>query len=168
MRSALLHCYLSLSHTGRALSCVSDFGRSESPPCAAIWAVLMRLCSRGGRYGPPVLRTAVCGARLKLARRAYISYGVVTRSQERCGSSLLSVRFRIAAAASGLVARAWAWPRSHSSHDGSHLYGQALVRGVGGTELSTRRCRSAAPAGFPGRGWEHRPSRPRCRPPCKL
>ena len=37
----------SLSHTGRALSGISDFGLSESPPCAAIWAVLMRLCAVG-------------------------------------------------------------------------------------------------------------------------
>ena len=37
----LQHCYLSLSHTGRALSGINDFGLSESPPCAAIWAVLM-------------------------------------------------------------------------------------------------------------------------------
>ena len=43
MRSALLHCYLSLSPTRRALSGIRDFGLSENenPPCAAIWAVLM-------------------------------------------------------------------------------------------------------------------------------
>ena len=41
MRSALLHCYLFLNHMGRAQSGVSDFGLSESWPCAAIWAVLM-------------------------------------------------------------------------------------------------------------------------------
>ena len=47
MRSALLHCYLFLNHMGRAQSGVSDFGLSESWPCAAIWAVLMRLCAVG-------------------------------------------------------------------------------------------------------------------------
>ena len=41
MRSALLHCYLFLNHMRRAHSCICDFGLSESPPCAAIWAVLM-------------------------------------------------------------------------------------------------------------------------------
>ena len=50
MRSALLHCYLFLNHTGRAQSGVSDFGLSESWPCAAIWAVLMRLCAVGVQH----------------------------------------------------------------------------------------------------------------------
>ena len=57
MRSALLHCYLSLSHTGRTLSGISDFGLSESPPCAAIWAVLMRLCAVGVQHHRAVVAT---------------------------------------------------------------------------------------------------------------
>ena len=41
MRSALRQCYLVLGRTRRAHSCINEFGLSESPPCAAIWAVLM-------------------------------------------------------------------------------------------------------------------------------
>ena len=55
--SALLHCYLFLNHTGRAQSGVSDFGLSESWPCAAIWAVLMRLCAAGVQYHRAVVAT---------------------------------------------------------------------------------------------------------------
>ena len=47
MRSALLHCYIFLGRMRRALSRISDFGLSENPLCAAIWAVLMRLCAVG-------------------------------------------------------------------------------------------------------------------------
>ena len=57
MRSALLHCYLSLGHTGRALSGINDFGLSESPPCAAIWAMLMRLCAVGIQHHRAVVAT---------------------------------------------------------------------------------------------------------------
>ena len=57
MRSALLHCYLFLNHMGRAQSGVSDFGLSESWPCAAIWAVLMRLCAVGVQHHRAVVAT---------------------------------------------------------------------------------------------------------------
>ena len=57
MRSALLHCYLFLNHTGRAQSGVSDSGLSESWPCAAIWAVLMRLCAVGVQHHRAVVAT---------------------------------------------------------------------------------------------------------------
>ena len=50
MRSALLHCYIFLGHMRRALSRISDFGLSENPLCAAIWAVLMRLCAVGVQH----------------------------------------------------------------------------------------------------------------------
>ena len=57
MRSALLHCYLFLNHMGRAQSGVNDFGLSESWPCAAIWAVLMRLCAVGVQHHRAVVAT---------------------------------------------------------------------------------------------------------------
>ena len=57
MRSALLHCYIFLGHMRRALSRISDFGLSESWPCAAIWAVLMRLCAVGVQHHRAVVAT---------------------------------------------------------------------------------------------------------------
>ena len=57
MRSALLHCYIFLGHTRRALSRISDFGLSENPLCAAIWAVLMRLCAVGVQHHRAVVAT---------------------------------------------------------------------------------------------------------------
>ena len=57
MRSALLHCYLFLNHTGREQSGDSDFGLSENPLCAAIWAVLMRLCAVGVQHHGAVVAT---------------------------------------------------------------------------------------------------------------
>ena len=63
MRSALLRCYLFLSHTGRTLSGINDFGLSESPPYGAIWAVLMRLCAVG--WSLRSARTTISGRRRK-------------------------------------------------------------------------------------------------------
>ena len=57
MRSALLHCYIFLGHMRRALSGISDFGLSENPLCAAIWAVLMRLCAVGVQHHRAVVAT---------------------------------------------------------------------------------------------------------------
>ena len=57
MRSALLHCYIFLGHMRRALSRISDFGPSENPLCAAIWAVLMRLCAVGVQHHRAVVAT---------------------------------------------------------------------------------------------------------------
>ena len=57
MRSALLHCYIFLGHMRRALSRISDFGLSENPLCAAIWAVLMRLCAVGVQHHRAVVAT---------------------------------------------------------------------------------------------------------------
>ena len=57
MRSALLHCYIFLGHMRRALSRISDVGLSENPLCAAIWAVLMRLCAVGVQHHRAVVAT---------------------------------------------------------------------------------------------------------------
>ena len=57
MCSALLHCYIFLGHMRRALSRISDFGLSENPLCAAIWAVLMRLCAVGVQHHRAVVAT---------------------------------------------------------------------------------------------------------------
>ena len=59
MRNALLHCYIFLGHMRRAPSRISDFGLSENPLCAAIWAVLMRLCAVGVQHHRAVVATVL-------------------------------------------------------------------------------------------------------------